>query len=142
MRLALVICTLHAAAGLLAACANGSGLDLASGPFAQSTLAYVPTAEEQSLDCGQLTYVLDKTIERINALPATALKQRDDPPTSVMMAVSRVSGGGIAAVHDYEAERTHAQSLIRQMGHKGCAPIDLDARTKEASDKLAAFRGG
>ena len=126
--------------GLLAACADGPSLDLVSGPFAQSTVAYATTTEEQTLDCKQLAYVLDTSINKINALPATAELQRKAPPGSVVMVFSRIAGGGIAAVQDYDIERARAQALSRLLELKRCPAVDVDARTKDAAEKIAGYR--
>ena len=138
MRLAAVIAP-ALAASLIAACSAVPEPDASLRPGYHAH-AYVLTVEEHGYDCKSLAFVIAKSVETINEMPAQAKKQRDAPPASVVHAVQRVSGNGIPVLEDYKRERARLKAL-ELLGHeKGCPSVDVDGQTKEAAEKLATFR--
>lgn len=134
------------AAGIAGACSavpdgiTGSGTVSHPGYHGQGV--YIPTGEELAYDCNSLAFMINKSVQLINAMPEQAKKQRDAAPTSVVHAVHRVSGGGIPVLDDYKRERAKLKALVEVSAQKKCPSIDAEAQTKAAADKLAAVRKG
>ena len=147
MRLSPVLFTLLAA-GLAAGCAGSLGSspgpsqlgETEERPGYRGQGVYVLTSEEQHYVCKQLAFVVGKLVQEINALPDLAVKQRDAPPATVELAWGRLSGGGLPALDDLERDQARANALAKLGGEKKCPPVDIDAQTKAAADKLSAFR--
>jgi hypothetical protein len=151
MRILLVL-TLLLPAGLLAGCSASLGVGQGTGfgtgvagetaPRAgyRSDGSYVLTQEEQAFDCRQLGFAADRSIQQINAMPIQAQQQRDAPPSSVVHAVARLSGGGIPVVDEFDRERARLQAIGQLLGQKSCPRIDLDAKTKAAETTIGEFR--
>ncbi len=153
MRLALSIATIMCA-GLIGGCGGGANGGLVTSSISPGTAKSVKPAtsglghagttglshEEQTFDCKQLAFVIGKGIEVLNGLPAKAKAERDAPPPSVVRAFSRLSGGGIQAVEDFDKEAAHVRALRQHAAQKSCPAIDIDAQIKAADDKIAAFR--
>ena len=128
------------AAALAAGCSATSPPDLTSHPGYHGHGVYVPTTEEQAFDCKSLAFTLGKSVTAINAMPALARDQRDKPPSSMVHAVQRLSGSGIPVLEDYKRERARMKTLQQVNDAKKCPPVDVDAQTKVAAEKLTAFR--
>ena len=147
MRLSPILLVLLAA-GLVAACAGSVGPGLGPSQLGETEErpgyrgqgVYVLTSEEQHYDCKQLAFVLGKLVQQINALPDLAVKQRDQPPATVELALGRLSGGGLPALDDLERDQARANALGKLGRDKKCPPVDVEAQTKAASDKVSAFR--
>ena len=130
------------AASFTAACSAVSGPDLSMHPGYHGHGVYAPTEEELAYDCKSLVFVLNKSIQQINAMPELARTQLDAPPTSVVLAVQRVSGGGLPVLDDYKRERAKLAALAHLSQQKKCPPIDAEAQTKTATEKMTTFRKG
>jgi hypothetical protein len=104
--------------------------------------AYVPTAEERTADCRQIAYILGRSIQAINGMPALAKSQKEAPPSNLMYAAQRISGGGLPVLEDYKRERARMKTFVQLGEQKKCPAIDVDSQTKAAHEKMAAFRKG
>ena len=143
MRL-VAVALLCLSAGLTAGCASNLAgsvtADATPRPGYRGDGIYVLPAEERAFECQQLAFVVGKSIQQLNAMPALAQKQRDAPPDNMMLVVARWSGSGIAMTEDFDREKARSRALGQLMAEKGCPPIDIDGQTKAAEEKIAVFR--
>ena len=57
---------------ILTACSAAPSPDLSMRPGYQGHGNYVPTEEERAYDCKSLAFVVNKSVQQINAMPALA----------------------------------------------------------------------
>jgi hypothetical protein len=115
--------------GALAIAAGGcSTMNELSGvprPGYQKDGTYVLSAQEQVLGCRELQARQVGLQEQLTALPAKAVKQMQELPTTVADAWGRLVGSadkGVPALAQYNEAKAESAAVNESLQRKGCGP--------------------
>ena len=115
--------------GALAISAGGcSTMNEPSGvprPGYQKDGTYVLSAQEQVLGCRELQARQVGLQEQLTALPAKAVKQMQELPTTVADAWGRLVGSadkGVPALAEYNEAKAESAAVNESLQRKGCGP--------------------
>ena len=120
-RAALLVAVALAAGG----CSTMTGLSGAPRPGYQKDGTYVLSAQEQGLGCRDLQARQVGLQEQLASLPAKAVQQMRELPTTVADAWGRLVGSadqGVPALAEYNEAKAESAALNESQQRKGCGP--------------------
>lgn len=120
---------------MLAGCSTMTDLSGAPRPGYQKDGTYVLTAQEQGLGCRDLQARQVGLQEQLAALPAKAVKQMQELPTTVADAWGRLVGSpdkGVPALAEYNEAKAESAAVNASLQRKGCGPAVETASIKHA----------
>jgi hypothetical protein len=106
-------------------CSTMNELSGAPRPGYQKDGTYVLSAQEQVLDCRALQARQVGLQEQLTALPAKAVKQMQELPTTVADAWGRLVGSpdkGVPALAEYNEAKAESAAVNESLQRKGCGP--------------------
>ena len=136
-RMAVVSCL--AAVG---ACAAAGPLSTGTVPGLQPDGTYVLTDAERSKSCRHAADLLEAALTKMEALPAEAKKQRDQPPSTIAATYARLTGSAddkVAAEREFALERARVGALQTSLVEQRCPVlVDYGARLASLDKAMAA----
>jgi hypothetical protein len=127
---AVLVCLL---AAMAAGCSTVAGLGDLPRPGYQKNGSYVLSAQEQTAGCRELEERKVSLQQQLEALPAQAVKQMQELPTTVANAWGRLVGSsdqGVPALAEYNEAKAEQAALNESMSRKGCGPAVETAAIK------------
>jgi hypothetical protein len=118
---AALVCLL---AAMAAGCSTVSGFGDLPGPGYQKDGSYVLSSQEQIAGCRELHERKVSVQQQLEALPAQAVQQMQQLPTTVANAWGRLVGTpdqGVPALAEYNEAKAEAAALNESMSRKGCS---------------------
>ena len=119
---AAIVCALASA---VAGCSTVAGLGDLPRPGYQKDGSYVLSAQEQTAGCRELQERKVGVQQQLEELPAQAIQQMQQLPTTVANAWGRLVGTadkGVPALAEYNEAKAEAAALNESMSRKGCGP--------------------
>ena len=119
---AVLVCLL---AAMAAGCSTVSGFSDAPRPGYQKDGSYVLSSQEQTAGCRKLQERKVSVQQQLEALPAQAVQQMQQLPTTIANAWGRLVGTadqGVPALAEYNEAKAEAAALNESMSRKGCVP--------------------
>ena len=112
-------------AAMAAGCSTVSGFGDLPRPGYQKDGSYVLSAQEQTAGCRELQERKVSVQQQLEALPAQAVQQMQQLPTTIANAWGRLVGTpdqGVPALAEYNEAKAEAAALNQSMSRKGCGP--------------------
>jgi hypothetical protein len=123
---AALVCVL---AAMTAGCSTVSGFGDAPQPGYQKDGSYVLSSQEQIAGCRELQERKVSVQQQLEALPAQAVQQMQQLPTTVANAWGRLVGTpdqGVPALAEYNEAKAEAAALNESMSRKGCSAPSVE----------------